>query len=70
MMTRWMMFFKMFFFFCDDGRAVQLRDQRPSHSYLIGVFDLWRFQQRTNGNRLGARVWIFENGYGTHLLIC
>ena len=38
--------------------------------YLIGVFDLWRFEQRTNGNRLGARVWIFENGYSTNLLIC
>ena len=27
--------------------------------------DLLRFEQRTNGNRLGARVDIFENGYGT-----
>ena len=44
-------------------------EQRRSQSYLIGVFDLWRFDQRTNGNRLGARVWIFENGCYTDLLI-
>ena len=30
--------------------------------YMIGVFDLWRFEQRTNGNRHGARIRIFENG--------
>ena len=36
----------------------------PSHIFLTGVFDLWRFEQRTKGKRL--RVWIFENGVTLH----
>ena len=40
----------------------QILSDLPSQAYLIGVFDLWRFEQRTNGNRLGGRVWILKMG--------
>ena len=40
----------------------------PTHIWSFSIYG--DFSNGTNGNRLGARVWIFENGNGSHLLIC